>query len=175
MKRLLPMVMIIIILIAGYLISHRANKSLVIDSKDKIEVEVRILVKNTNDSVIEGVELILIGYDGNIIDSFKTDSKGEVIEKISVELDNRYSKAVDDGLAPRGTITILAFKEGYRETVLFEAGVSEGSYFQSILMNPIVDGERNEPDVYLGNSHHLEIISFVNKYAKLIGREIKDY
>jgi len=38
-------------------------------------------------------------------------------------------------------------------------------------MNPIIEGQRNEPNVFLGNSHHLEIISLVNKYGKTIGEK----
>ncbi|SPF45380.1 conserved hypothetical protein [Candidatus Desulfosporosinus infrequens] len=35
-------------------------------------------------------------------------------------------------------------------------------------MNAIIPGERNEPDVQLGNNHHLEILSLVDKYAQYL-------
>ncbi|EGW41087.1 hypothetical protein DOT_0974 [Desulfosporosinus sp. OT] len=35
-------------------------------------------------------------------------------------------------------------------------------------MDPIVSGERNEPDVQLGSNHHLEIISLVEKYESIL-------
>jgi hypothetical protein len=175
MKKILPIAFLITVFLAGFSLSNYITKSSEMDQKNSVEMEIKVFVKSINNEAIEGVELVLIGYDGEIIDILKTDSKGEVIENISIELDSRYSNTVDEALAARGTLTIVAFKEGYRETVLFEAGISKGSYFQSIIMNPIVEGERNEPDLYLGNSHHLEVISFVNKYARQIGREAKDY
>ena len=172
MRKLIPIVVLLIFLIVGCSKPQIVNNSpLVIDQNNKIEVELKISTYNQKGKVIEGVELILIGYDGEVIDTLKTDSKGEVIKKIAVSLDNRYSNTVKDELGPRGTITIIAFKDGYRETVLFEAGASLGASFQQILMNPIVEGERNEPEVYLGNSHHLEILSLVNKYGELIEKE----
>jgi hypothetical protein len=62
----------------------------------------------------------------------------------------------------------IAFKEGYRQTVLFEVPISEATPAQPFLMEPIVAGERNEPDVQLGNNHHLEIFSLVEKYAAIL-------
>lgn len=69
-------------------------------------------------------------------------------------------------IEPRGTVTAIAFKEGYREQVLLEVPVNPAGSLQELYLNPIVAGERNEPDVQPGSSHHLEILSLVEKYSK---------
>ena len=84
---------------------------------------------------------------------------------ITVPIDNKYLGKSTSTLKPRGTVTAIAFKEGYRQTVLFEVPISEASAAQPFYMEAMVPGERNEPEVQLGNNHHLEIISLVDKYA----------
>ena len=53
---------------------------------------------------------------------------------------------------------------GYRDLVLLETPVSEGSAAQPFYMEPAFPDERNEPIVQPGNNHRLEIISIVDKY-----------
>ena len=82
MRKLIPIVVLLIFLIVGCSKPQIVNNSpLVIDQNNKIEVELKISTYNQKGKVIEGVELILIGYDGEVIDTLKTDSKGEVIKK----------------------------------------------------------------------------------------------
>jgi predicted small secreted protein len=113
---------------------------------------------------VSGVTISLIGSDGEVIARILTNSQGEAQESITVPVDRKYQDTV--GIAPRGTVTAIAFKEGYRETVLLEDGISNGDLAQPVPMEPIVLGERNEPYVQLGSNHHLEILALVGKYAK---------
>ncbi|HHY38990.1 MAG TPA: hypothetical protein GX507_08720 [Clostridia bacterium] len=114
---------------------------------------------------LSGVLILLIGPDGEIVDRLTTDEDGGAAKSITV--DPKYLRQDPEGdLGLRGTVTALAFKEGYRETVLFEVPVSAGSAAQPFFMEPLVSGERNEPVVGLGNNHHLEVLSLVKKYAE---------
>mgnify|MGYP006877967303 FL=1 len=78
-------------------------------------------------------------------------------QELTVPADPRYPMA-------RGTVTVIAYKEGYRDLVMPETPVSEGSAAQPLHLVPVVPDERNEPIVQLGNNHRLEIISMVDKY-----------
>lgn len=117
---------------------------------------------------IQGVKILIINGDGEVIDSITSDENGKAEKKLSVPIDKKYFWADPNDLGTRGTVTVIAFKEGYRETVLFEAPVSPASAGQPLYMNAIIPGERNEPDVQLGNNHHLEILSLVDKYAQYL-------
>lgn len=119
-------------------------------------------------SPLPGVAMLLIGTDGKVIDRLVTNKQGEAEKDITVPIDHKYLDEHPGAPKPRGTVTAIAFKEGYRQTVLFEVPISGASAAQPFSMKPIVAGERNEPDVQLGNNHHLEIISLVEKYAAII-------
>lgn len=114
---------------------------------------------------ISGVTILVVGTEGEVIEKLVTNGQGEVQKSITIPIDKQFL-VEDTILPPRGTVTVIAFKEGYRETVLFETGISDGNSTQPVSMYPIVPGERNEPNVELGNNHHLEILSLVDKYAK---------
>lgn len=60
------------------------------------------------------------------------------------------------------------FKEGYCEQVVFEVSVSSAEVGTSVYLNPVAADKRNEPVVQLGNNHHLEIISLVEKYKQCL-------
>ena len=64
-------------------------------------------------------------------------------------------------------MTVIATKEGYRDAVILETPISNGSAAQPFEMERIVPEERNEPTVQLGNNHRLEIISLVDKYVHI--------
>ncbi|HBC93307.1 MAG TPA: hypothetical protein DCZ10_10540 [Pelotomaculum sp.] len=117
-------------------------------------------------SPLPGVSILLIGTDGKVIDKLITNEQGEVQKDITVPIDHKYLDESPGALPPRGTVTAIAFKEGYRQKVLYEVPID--STAQPFLMEPIVEGERNEPDVQLGNNHHLEIISLVRKYESIL-------
>jgi hypothetical protein len=120
---------------------------------------------------LDSVDIILIGSDGQIIDTIITDKSGIAKKRIKTQIDERFSSAYNkNGI----TITAIAFKNGYREAVLFEANFTEDEENQNIEMTPIIEGERNEPMVRLGSIHHLLISSFVDKYGKIIGKSAHD-
>jgi len=114
---------------------------------------------------LPGVCILLIGSDGKVIDKLITNEQGEAQKNITVPIDNKYLEKATNTLKTRGTVTAIAFKDGYRQTVLFETPVSEASAAQPFYMKAIVPGGRNEPEVQLGNNHHLEIISLVERYS----------
>lgn len=139
-------------------------------------IQFRVSVNNSQDvlnnsSPLPGVAILLIGTDGKVIDKLVTNKQGEAQKDIAVFIDHKYLDEHPGAPKPRGTVTAIAFKEGYRQAVLFEVPVSEASAAQPFSMEPIVDGERNEPDVQLGNNHHLEIISLVEKYAAILNSD----
>lgn len=115
---------------------------------------------------LPGVSILLIGTDGKVIDRLTTNEQGDAQKDITIPIDHKYLIESPGALPPRGTVTAIAFKEGYRQTVLFEVPVDSSA--QPFVMEPIVSGERNEPDVQLGNNHHLEILSLVQKYEAII-------
>lgn len=120
---------------------------------------------------LDSVDIILIGSDGQIIDTIVTDKHGIAKKRIKSQIDERFSSNYNkNGI----TITAIAFKDGYREAVLFEANFTEDEENQNIEMTPIIEGQRNEPEVRLGNIHHLLILSFVDKYGKIIGKSAHD-
>jgi len=96
---------------------------------------------------IAGVKILIINGDGEVIDAISCDENGKAQKKLIVPIDKRYYWVDPNDLGTRGTVTVIAFKEGYRETVLFEVPVSAGSAGQPFYMNPIIPVERNEPDV----------------------------
>jgi hypothetical protein len=147
------------------------NSSTLKIEESKIEKEILFKTTDIENQAIEGVTLIVLGYDGNIIDTIITDKNGEIKKVIKVDRDKRYPNTGDEGYSSRGTVTVIAFKDGYKESILFEAAISDGTTVQNIIMEPLIDGQRNEPVVSLGYNHHLEVLSLVDKYAKIIGKE----
>lgn len=117
---------------------------------------------------IEGVRLVVINIDGDIIDILTTDSKGQVKRKISTNLDKRFY--IPDSFEPmeRGTVTVIAYKKGYCEVVLLDVPVYPFTSYQPFSMSQVISGQRNEPETYLGNIHHLDIGTLVDKYRKYL-------
>ena len=115
---------------------------------------------------LEGVDLVVINMEGKVVDVLKTDSNGEAEKKITAHLDKRYFVKNICEPIKRGTVTIIAYKNGYCETVIFEVPISSSGTYQPFSMYPIISGQRNEPIVQLGDTHHLEIISLVEKYRR---------
>lgn len=108
----------------------------------------------------------MIDRDGESIDTVMTNAQGEAEKELTFAVDPKYFTAGEQGMDPRGTVTVIAYKAGYRPTVILEAPVSSGSAAQPFTMEPEVPGERNEPTVQLGNNYRLEIISLVDKYVE---------
>jgi len=132
---------------------------------DKVSIKVLFRAFNGN-QLLKDVQIMVIDRNGEVVDVFKTDNKGEEEKELSVEVDKKYGVNIEDSLGPRGTVTVIARKDGYKDVVQFEVPVSKGSAAQPIAMEPIIEGGRNEPTVELGNNHHVEILSLVDKYGK---------
>lgn len=139
-----------------------------------VSVNMRFIVVDEHENRLKDSKVVILGNDGNILNTIFTNTNGEADIKISVPEDPRYSDNVANGLSPRGTVTAIAFKNGFRQTVLFEVGVSEDSILQYIYMKPLIAGTRNEPITQLGQTHHLEIYSLVKKYANLVDEKVND-
>ena len=168
MKKL---ILSIIFLFIAVTVCFCSNKSAVVNSKNEENIttitnDVSFNVMDSQSKPLSDVNIVIINMNGDVIDVETSDKSGLVIKKLTVPIDKRYYWADPDKIEPRGTVTAIAFKEGYREQVLLEVPVSPAGSSQEIYLNPIIPGERNEPDVQPGSSHHLEIISLVDKYSK---------
>ncbi len=116
----------------------------------------------------------MIKDNGEVIGVAVSNEKGIVHKEITVPLDKRYlNREFESTEDIRGTITIISYKEGYRETILYNVGVSIGSSFQPIYMKSIVPGWRNEPDEQVGNNHHIETCILAEKYSKYAGKKVE--
>ena len=171
MKRLLFGVLLCIIGIV--ILATMAWSNRIISANSKSESNVTSVTYNVSFNVmdskfkpLENVKIVILNMDGDVVAVAATDKKGHVEKRLTVPIDKRYAFSDSTGIGPRGTVTAIAFKEGYREQVLFEVPVSAGGSFQETHLNPVVTGERNEPDVQVGSSHHLEIYALVDKYSK---------
>lgn len=175
-KNSFPEVLILslIIMLAGCskenkaLDANQPTSSNNIKASNTVTANVSFTVMGPKLKPIQGVKIPIINRDGEVIGSITSDEKGKAEKKLTVLIDKRYFWADPNDLGARGTVTVIAFKDGYRQTVLFEVPVSEGDTIQPFYMKPIIPGERNEPDVQLGNNHHLEILSLVDKYAQYL-------
>lgn len=150
--------------------SNKENS--VIPEKVTVNIDFKVSANNSKTSKpaspLSGVSILLIATDGQVIDKLVTNEQGEAQKDITVVVDHKYPDKPSNMTAPRGTVTAIAFKEGYRQKVLFEVPISKERSAQSFLMEPIITSERNEPDVQLGDNHHLEIISLVEKYEAIL-------
>ncbi|MHB1127066.1 MAG: hypothetical protein ACYC2T_08935 [Bacillota bacterium] len=126
---------------------------------------------------LPGVSIVVIGVDGKVIDVLNTDEKGEAQKQVTISPDPKFSTLEKAKLEPRGSVTIIAYKSGYRDLVLLEVPASKNGLVQTFTMEKLVQNERNEPVVELGNNHRLEIITLVNEYRRLANtnaRELND-
>jgi hypothetical protein len=162
-KSILFSVLILMLISAGC--SNNPNQRTNINKTSTQETVTSNMIFRPFDKNIDlsGVTILIIRADGKVIDKLVTDNKGEAQKKITVPIDRKFP--VTTQLGARGTITAIAFKDGYKETVLFEVPISNTSAAQPFYMEPIEPESRNEPSVQLGNNHHLEILSLVEKYA----------
>lgn len=163
-KIILLFVLLIILFSTGC--SYKENPKPEQQSKiDKVSIKVLFRAYSGN-QLLKDVQIMVIDRNGDVVDIFKTDNKGEAEKELSVDVDKKYGANLEDSIGPRGTVTVIARKDGYRDAVQFEVPVSKGSAAQPIAMEPITQGERNEPTVHLGNNHHLEVLSLVDRYSK---------
>lgn len=110
---------------------------------------------------LEGVSIVLIGRNGEVLDVLTSNGQGIAEKQLELPLDPRFVFSKDHGLEtlPDNLIAI-AYKQGYRETVLFHA------YSDVFYMYRIRPEYRNEPQEQLGNIHHLQVCALVEKYSR---------
>lgn len=141
--------------------SYNSNKEVVSTLPSTHETVTANVIFRASSAVEEqplsDVDIVIVDHYGKVIDTLVTNDKGEVDKDLIVQVDPKYEMK-------RGTVTVIASKKGYRDAVILETPVSEGSAAQPFHMEPILPDERNEPTVELGNNHRLEIISLVDKY-----------
>lgn len=106
---------------------------------------------------------MVVDYNGKVVGKVVTSRRGEGIKRLTVPVDKRYLWE-GSHLDPRGTVTAIAFKDGYKPLVIYEVPVINGNP-QSVGMEPLSEKERNEPVAKLGDNHRLEVNSLVDKYA----------
>ena len=136
--------------------------------------DMRFITVNEQGAPVADSKVIVIGTGGEILTTTTTDKNGESRVNIKTNTDPRYSENSKSGIPPRGTVTLISFKDGYRQTVLFEVGISYSDGLYYIVMKPIIKGARNEPVTQLAQNHHLETASLVDKYAKLVNEKVND-
>jgi hypothetical protein len=110
------------------------------------------------DEGVEDVSILLIDSAGEVMDVLTTDEKGEVVQSITVPLDEKYAQTED-----RGTVTVIAYKEGYRAVVIYELAIRD-EQMQLFYMTPEVQGEYNEAIGILSNIDQDDIEALVEKY-----------
>lgn len=134
-----------------------------------VSASIRFVSYDRNSGLeIQGVILIVINRDGEVIDILTTDKNGQAEKKISAPLDRRYLTLDSYDSLRRGTVTVIAYKKGYCETVLFEVPVNPDDSSQPFSMNPVAFGQRNEPVMHLAVNHHLAIGELVDKYRQYL-------
>jgi len=146
-------------------ISNKDNNQDETNKEEKVSANVIFRALTKEGKHISNVNILVIGSDGKLIENLVTNERGEAEKELTVQVDPKYVRNNAQGIEPRGTVTAIAFKDGYRETVILEVPVSNGSAAQPFYMEHVLPGERDEPIVQLGNNHRLEIISLVEKYV----------
>jgi hypothetical protein len=142
---------------------------------DTVTIKMRFETNDyKNSKPIENVRVVIIRGDGEVAAVTVSNEKGLTEKVITVPLDKKYlTTGFGSTEDIRGTVTLIAYREGYRETILYNAGVSIGSSFQTIYMRPIIPGGRNEPEEQVGYSHHLETCLLAEKYSKYAGKKVE--
>lgn len=125
---------------------------------------------------VGNVLLAIIGQDGNIVATTTTNGNGEAEIAITVPIDPLFSMVPDPALE-RGFITVISFKGGYSETVIFNMAVVPPALEDSdqiIELYPIIPQTRNEPYAWVSRTvassfdHRFYAIDIVNAVAKAL-------
>ena len=111
---------------------------------------------------VTGARIVVIDRSGAILATGLTDSAGLWTAKISTAPDPRFVRS--DNL---GTVTALVTATGYNEALLFEVPAVQGQV-QPVILNPIQQGQRNEPTVALGNIHRHSYMRLIDDYAQRV-------
>ncbi len=131
-----------------------------------LKSDMRFITVTEQGAPVSDSKIVIVGSDGKILTTTTTDINGESRVDIKTNTDPRYPENSKNGIPARGTVTLISFKDGYRQTIVFEAGISDLDGMHYIVMKPIIKGARSEPVIQLAQNHHLETASLVDNYAK---------
>lgn len=123
---------------------------------------ITFIASDNNYKPIPGVTILLIGNDGSLIGTLKTKNNGTAFKELTVPTDKRYSWESTLKVEPRGTITAIAFKKGYRGTVIFQIPVNSRSV-QPFFMN-LNSSNTDNSDTVLGMNLDNDLNSLAAKY-----------
>lgn len=118
------------------------------------------VVDGFTEKPIEGAQVVI----PEINKTFTTDSQGHTENiKVPILVDKHFSD-----LHPKswGEITLIVYKEGYNEYVLFHTHVWENQHRQGpkILLFPKEEGRSSEPISIVEGPHRLWVESLVEKF-----------
>ncbi|WAH35065.1 hypothetical protein [Alicyclobacillus dauci] len=122
-------------------------------------VEFRV-VSAEDFKALQGARLIIIDRSGNVLTTGLTNSNGVWSVPLNVDVDPRFKDL--------GVVTAICVANGHNEHVVFEVPVRQGTV-QPITLYPIRPRLRNEASATLGQLHHLDVISIVDRYAQKVG------
>jgi hypothetical protein len=109
---------------------------------------------------VANAQIAVIDPAGRVLRTGRTNAQGTWEVPLTVMRDPRFPEM--------GAVTAIAVARGYNETVVFQVPVKPNTV-QPVTLWPIVPGLRNEPTSVLGNMHRLDVIDFVNRYARMLG------
>jgi hypothetical protein len=111
-------------------------------------------------SALRGARVIVVGSDGRMLRTGLTDARGQWSVPLTVPLDPRFGDI--------GIVTAVCVANGHNENVVFEVPVKQGTV-QPVTLYPVRPRLRNEASASLGQLHHLDVISIVDRYAQELG------
>lgn len=109
-------------------------------------------VTDENSRPLADAKIVIVNEYGDVIGTLTSDKDGHAEKKLTVPLDKRYFWGCP-GFRFRGTVTAIAFKKGYCDTVLFEVPVSENSEGQPLHMKEKNEGSSNKPITELADNY----------------------
>lgn len=93
------------------------------------DAKLSLTVSDEDSKPLADVRIIIINENGDVIGILTSDKNGHAEKKLTVPVDRRYYFA-----ASRGTVTAIAYKKGYSDTILFEVPVSDDAENQVLHM-----------------------------------------
>lgn len=111
---------------------------------------------------VADARLLVVGPDGRLLTSGLTAADGKWLITLTVRRDPRF--LVPD-VAHLGTVTAIAFADGFIERLYFDVPVRQGAV-QVINLKPIQPHQRNEPGYELGMLHRLNVLPLIDHYAE---------
>jgi hypothetical protein len=116
------------------------------------DANLNLTVSDEDSKPLAGAKIVITNENGDVIGILTSDKKGHAEKKLTVPVDKRYFWGCP-GLGFRGTVTAIAFKKGYCNTVLFEVPVSENSEGQPLHMEEENAASSNKPITELADNY----------------------